>query len=196
MGEAEVKAKILTGVLELGKGVPFDKMTVSGICEAAGINRQVFYRHFKDKYDVSSWFTHRLVDKTCRQIGFTVGWHEGYLAFFKLAERNISLLQTFHRSRDRNSIYADTIRTSYEDYLNGYRTRQGKEPSALIDFQARRFAVTATSTTEEWIMRGCAVPSQEFVDMYLSLVPRELFEGLNMPENGSIPDDAILLLMG
>lgn len=195
MDEIGVKAKILAGILERGKNVSFEKMTVSSICESAGVTRQAFYRHFKDKYDVSSWFTHRLIDKTCRQIGFTVGWHEGYRAFFRLAERNISLLQTFHRSRDRNSIYEDTIRSSCQDYLEGYRVRQGKEPDDLIVFQARRFAVTATSTTEEWIMDGCPVPADDFVDMYLTLIPHELFKALDMPENGSIPDDAMLLMM-
>ena len=195
MDELGAKARILTGILAEGKSTPFEKMTVSSICEAAGINRQTFYRHFKDKYDVSSWFTHRLIDRTCRQIGLTVGWREGYYAFFKLAERNISLLQTFHRSRDRNSIYHDTIRTSYSDYIAGYRARQGKDPDELIDFQARRFAVTATSTTEEWIMEGCVIPADRFVDMYISLVPRELFVALDMPENGSMPSDEMLLLM-
>lgn len=34
---------------------PFEKISVSDICEACGMNRKSFYYHFKDKYDLVNW---------------------------------------------------------------------------------------------------------------------------------------------
>lgn len=34
---------------------PFDKVSVSDICNGCGINRKSFYYHFRDKYDLANW---------------------------------------------------------------------------------------------------------------------------------------------
>lgn len=37
---------------------PFAKISVDDICQAAGISRRNFYRHFPDKYDLLNWIYH------------------------------------------------------------------------------------------------------------------------------------------
>ncbi len=34
---------------------PFEKITVSDICDRCGMNRKSFYYHFQDKYDLVNW---------------------------------------------------------------------------------------------------------------------------------------------
>lgn len=34
---------------------PFEKISVSDICNDCGINRKSFYYHFRDKYDLVNW---------------------------------------------------------------------------------------------------------------------------------------------
>lgn len=34
---------------------PLAKVTVSGLAKAAGVNRQTFYSHFRDVYDLAAW---------------------------------------------------------------------------------------------------------------------------------------------
>ena len=34
---------------------PFEKITVSDICDRCGMNRKSFYYHFQDKYDLVAW---------------------------------------------------------------------------------------------------------------------------------------------
>ena len=46
----------LAGALkDLMRQKPFEKISVSDICEQCGLGRKSFYYHFKDKYDLVNW---------------------------------------------------------------------------------------------------------------------------------------------
>jgi len=49
------KKAIASGIKELTKKKNFDKITVSDITEICGLNRQTFYYHFQDKYELVNW---------------------------------------------------------------------------------------------------------------------------------------------
>jgi probable dihydroxyacetone kinase regulator len=49
------KKAIAAGMKELTRKKSFDKITVSDITQACGLNRQTFYYHFQDKYDLVNW---------------------------------------------------------------------------------------------------------------------------------------------
>ena len=49
------KLWIANKMRELMKYKSIDKIRVTGICKAAGIERPTFYYHFKDKYDLVAW---------------------------------------------------------------------------------------------------------------------------------------------
>lgn len=36
----------------------FEKVNVSGICDACGVSRKTFYYHFQDKYELAEWIFH------------------------------------------------------------------------------------------------------------------------------------------
>jgi probable dihydroxyacetone kinase regulator len=49
------KKAIAAGIKGLINKKSFDKITVSDITEACGLNRQTFYYHFQDKYELVDW---------------------------------------------------------------------------------------------------------------------------------------------
>lgn len=49
------KKAIASGMKELTKKKSFDKITVSDITEVCGLNRQTFYYHFQDKFELVNW---------------------------------------------------------------------------------------------------------------------------------------------
>ena len=49
------KNALATSLKNLMKEKPFEKISVSDICDACGMNRKSFYYHFKDKYDLVNW---------------------------------------------------------------------------------------------------------------------------------------------
>lgn len=56
MPKAELTKQLLAGTLkQLAKTKNVDKVSVSELVEAAGLNRQTFYYHFQDKQELICW---------------------------------------------------------------------------------------------------------------------------------------------
>ena len=49
------KNAIAAGFRTLMEKKSFEKITISDITDECGLNRQTFYYHFKDKYDLLNW---------------------------------------------------------------------------------------------------------------------------------------------
>ncbi|MDD6715832.1 MAG: TetR/AcrR family transcriptional regulator C-terminal domain-containing protein [Firmicutes bacterium] len=49
------KNALAASMKKLMRKKPFEKISVSDICEDCGINRKSFYYHFRDKYDLVNW---------------------------------------------------------------------------------------------------------------------------------------------
>lgn len=57
MGEKIPRAKVALGIAlkDALHSTPLAKVTVSGLATTAGVNRQTFYSHFSDVYDLAAW---------------------------------------------------------------------------------------------------------------------------------------------
>jgi len=188
------KIKIVRALVKLMESRTLDDISVAEICEVAGISRQTFYRSFEDKYAIANWYSDSVIESTTRQIGRTLGWRDGYLTLAKILGRNAAFMRGVSKSRELNSIFARTIRMSAADMTQAYATRKGHEPEGRVAYQIHAFARTSTECMSEWFEGGCVLDPETFVDYVVSLVPRELFDALEMeslPEQG----DAGLLLL-
>lgn len=52
---SRTKALLAETIVEMAGSVPMQKITVKALCEKCGLQRQSFYYHFKDKYDLIAW---------------------------------------------------------------------------------------------------------------------------------------------
>lgn len=56
MADSNITKQALSGALKaLMEEKPFEKISVSDICEKCRMNRKSFYYHFRDKYDLANW---------------------------------------------------------------------------------------------------------------------------------------------
>lgn len=56
MADSNITKRALASALkELMETMPFEKITISHICDKCCMNRKSFYYHFKDKYDLVNW---------------------------------------------------------------------------------------------------------------------------------------------
>ena len=78
-----------------------DKVTVVDIVEASAINRQTFYYHFKDIYDLVEWTF--LTDNTQSLSGKRsyATWQQGYLQIFDYVRENKSFIKHVYYSEGR-----------------------------------------------------------------------------------------------
>lgn len=174
------KRDILRALMELCESGPFEKVSVKAVCDKAGVSRQTFYQHFRDKYDVAIMLQRQILGDNFQQLGKTIGWREAYLNTFREMQRYAPIMSKMQDSPDINSIKPTAVRASQRDFEERYFDRYGEPPTGLIAFQIYWLARIATDVPAVWIDGGCNPPADEFVDSFITLIPHELFEALNV----------------
>ena len=75
MADSNVTKNALADALKkLMQEQGFEKISVSEICEACGMNRKSFYYHFKDKYDLVNWIFYEDFLKQLQAASYDTGW--------------------------------------------------------------------------------------------------------------------------
>lgn len=76
---------------------PLDKITVTDVAEDCGVNRQTFYYHFKDIYDLLEWIYTSEASRVLGDQRTYDTWQQGYLRLFDYALENKALVyHTYH----------------------------------------------------------------------------------------------------
>ena len=113
MAEISVtKNALASSMKKLMRERPFEKISVSDICEDCGINRKSFYYHFRDKYDLVNWIF---------QVGFIGGLDlTSYASGWAFLE---DMCRYFYREKE---FYRAALRiegqNSLKDYLMEFLT--------------------------------------------------------------------------
>ena len=149
------KHAIADSLKELTREKTFDKISVKDISEKCGINRQTFYYHFVDKFDLLEWiYKTDLFEPNMEGIDFD-NWGEKFF-------------QTLTAMKNDKYFYVNTINHT-ENYIHRYIIEQTKvvfEKAIDIldeqrtvdevqrDFIARFFAYGVAGMVIEWASDG------------------------------------------
>lgn len=75
-----------------------NKITIQDITDDCGINRQTFYYHFADIYDLVEWTCIEDTEKVLKENKTYDTWQEGFLAVFVLAKKDKTFIDNIYRS--------------------------------------------------------------------------------------------------
>ena len=78
-----------------------DDITVKEIVEDCEVNRQTFYYHFQDIYDLLHWF---LEHETAEALQPCTSWQEALMAAFRYIQNNHALVYHIYRSSGREHL--------------------------------------------------------------------------------------------
>lgn len=81
------KKAISNSIKEIMKNKPLQKISVAEIVKKCGINRQTFYYHFKDKYDLVDWIYYNEVVSSIIQDKTFYQWSSVVLEVLKTMKR-------------------------------------------------------------------------------------------------------------
>ena len=91
------KRAIAASFHELLETTPLEKVTVSAIAERTGINRQTFYYHFHDIYDLLSWIYRNGIAETMGEPLSIDDWQKALLAILRsLSDNHDLVMRTIH----------------------------------------------------------------------------------------------------
>lgn len=108
------KRAIAQSLKKLASLQPLSKLTIKQITDDCGINRQTFYYHFHDIFDLVEWI---YAEDAARAIGSKKTyntWQQGYLGIFEYVRENRNfILRTYHslsREHLENFLYSQSYR--------------------------------------------------------------------------------------
>jgi probable dihydroxyacetone kinase regulator len=99
------KKAIASGLKELTRKKSFDKITIQDITEICGLNRQTFYYHFQDKFELVDWiYYNELISIIMNDINFE-NWDQ-------------KVFDMLVKMKSEGYFYENTLKLSVE---NGFR---------------------------------------------------------------------------
>lgn len=172
MSESKItKQAIARGFKTLLLKKDFSKISVSDIASQCGLNRQTFYYHFQDKYELLNWIYYQeAVIPTIDGVTFE-NWNEHLLSLFKIMKAD-------------EAFYIRTIR-SEEVYLQGYlqnltttvflQAIEDLDSEHHLDaedkeFYARFYAYGVSGCIISWIYEGMKTPPEQLAEQLEKLV--------------------------
>lgn len=101
------KKAIANGIKELTKKKSFDKITVQDITEICGLNRQTFYYHFQDKYELVDWiYYNEAISIIVNDLTYD-NWDE-------------KVLEMLIKMKNEDYFYENTMKASLENEFREY----------------------------------------------------------------------------
>lgn len=174
MSNSKITKKALAQSLkELGGAKNLDKITVADITDHCGVNRQTFYYHFNDKYELLNWiYTQDLFIPLTADLTFE-NWVEKLIELFKYMKKQKSFFINTIKSSNNffaeycNKIFAELFKKAITD-LKIYSHLNEKEQ----DIYARFFSYGLTGIIVDWAMKGMKEKEDEVAAILQHMVLR------------------------
>jgi len=169
MSESQLTKKALADALKVLVGrIPLAKVTVADIVGQCGLQRQTFYYHFRDKYELVNWIyqAEALADiADCKDFQ---NWPEGFRRIFHYLAANrvfyVDALNTPHTSTFADYLYAATheliLNVLREVAVGLHRRVHDDDQKFIADF----YAFACVGITVRWIKEGMQEPPGALTD--------------------------------
>lgn len=150
------KRALAASLKKMLKEKPLEKITVTDICEDCEVNRQTFYYHFRDIYDLVDWIYTVDADKAIDGKKTYQTWEEGFLHIFEYALKEKEfVIRTYHsisREHLENFLFKETYRLLL-DVINEMcedNSLREEDKSFIADFYKYAFV----GLMLDWVRRG------------------------------------------
>lgn len=168
MADSSITKRALAQALkDLLEEEPFEKVSVSAICEACGMNRKSFYYHFKDKYDLVAWIYDSEFVTPLRASKVEVGWDllEQMCAYFAQNRTFYAKTLAYEGQNSLSSYFYEVATGLLNHELDGHADDAELQHPETRAFVVTFFADALTAAIKRWIFSGCPQEPAEFVGL-------------------------------
>lgn len=172
------KAVIINSFKQLIDKKSIDKMTVKEICELSEVNRQTFYNHFQDIFDIFKYIFQEEIFTEIAQNRTFETWCGGFLATLNYLKRNSKMVLHVYESsyrQEANTFFTRLSNRLLEDVVEECIERRGTS----VNDEDRRFIVNFYRHVFNGLM-------MDWVNEGMKENPDELLEKLQTMIYGSI----------
>ena len=144
-----------------------DKVTVVDIVEASAINRQTFYYHFKDIYDLVEWSCIEDASRALQGKKTYDTWQEGLQQIFEAVLENKPFILNVYRSVKREQVENYLYSLTYQ-LIEGVVEEQSENLMVTEEqkkFIADFYKYSFVGVMLDWIKRGMKEAPEEIANM-------------------------------
>ena len=159
--------------LEMLKKIPFHKITIQKIADQCNVNRQTFYYHFDNIYDLTTKALEYELVRSC-DVEATDKWGDILTNLMCWLKENQAIVKNILHNMDvfylRKSIYR-IIETCLVEKLIGKRQLTVSEdiPAENVN---NFLIIGMTQYLVDWVNDDCKEPISDIVSMYLLVMDR------------------------
>lgn len=141
-------------LLELCEEIPFEKISVQKLAQKVGINRQTFYYHFTDKYQLLCWFYHQDVLHYLESEKLSLdNWEEQTLKMLQAIKEK----KVFYRNTvlsHREILMTEFSKIIQQRFVALFENMDDDQELSAEDkhFYARFFAYGCSGMLADWIL--------------------------------------------
>ena len=166
------KIVLAESIKEIMVNIPLDKITVTEIVENCNTSRQTFYRNFKDKYELVTWYFDEIVQKTINQMGVSLTLHEGLIKKFEYMVNDKYFFISALTSSDYNNLMDYDYKCIHEFYRNIALASGPLDDE--IEFLLKFYCHGSMDMTAEWVRNGMDLSPEEMADRLEMAMPEAL----------------------
>lgn len=151
------------------KQKPLEKIRVTEICQAAGIERPTFYYHFRDKYDLMAWiFCHSAAQTDVVSV-------ESSAEAMRRMKSDILFYRRAYEDASQNALW----KYMHEYFVRRY-TALAKEKlgadvlDAQLAYSIRFYCMGAVGMTQEWVLNDNITSAETVVRMMFASMPENM----------------------
>lgn len=168
MADSTVTKHALAAALkEAMNEIPFSKIRIEGICKRCNLNRQSFYYHFKDKYELINWIYDTEFMLVANEKSYNTGWDflSDLCTYFYANKDFYSRAMRIKGQNSFSEHFRVVMLPIIAAYLRPIFSLQEIE-KFYIDF----FADAYICAIERWIITKDCMHPDEFVELLRSCV--------------------------
>lgn len=166
---------------------PLDKITVTELAEDCGVNRQTFYYHFEDIYDLTCKCLKNEAESVIDFDEEPFDWKKSVRALIKYIDENNALCVAVLNSmghRMLKKVFADDIERLIRKVMSAYRK---EAPPAVTDemleFNIIFYSMAVSGLLESWILKEINISSEKLIYYIESIVIKNAAPSEDCPGN-------------
>ena len=162
---------------------PLAKITVKDVVESAHVNRQTFYYHFRDLFDLVGWIFSFEAERIIAD-GTLQTWQQSLVEAFSCMVRHRALILNVFNSPNRDDLYQFLHHVSHPLFVNlvARSQRSQKASPEDCDLIAWFYTYALTGLVLDWIRTGMKGTPTDLVVQIARLVAGDLSFHLDLGE--------------
>lgn len=181
-----MKLQLANALKERMRTMPLEKIRVKDLTDDCEVNRQTFYYHFDDIYDLLHWACVNEIRTATKISDPNVTWKESAELLMKYIEKNRDLctlvLDTMGRRQLKNMFSGNIEQLLRKITENLQSKKLSPERTELLEFNIKYNSIAISGLLESWLLDEIKMPSEKIL-WYMEYIVKNNIQSLYESED-------------